>query len=480
MRHLLPSGHQRRAEAEAIGDLRHQARVLRLPFVAALIVFVVAVSSTQLALRLENREADRQTERLARVYFDGLEASTRSSIRSRDWGAVEARFRLAFTAQEGLVEVGLFTLDADGQVQARAFFAEVIAVPAVIASGRQTFLIDEVTGLAWASRAVATAEGFRLVAALDIRDLLSARQRLFWTIAVIDLLVAALCGFAAYLALRRLGRPVDALLALLKDGARRPEPIPPQLAARADKDLQPVLVAYNAMVEGLRDRDRLRAEIAERSQAAALGRLAATLAHEVRNPLGGLSTAVTTLRKYGSDPAVREESLAFLARGIDSLDSLVTRTLNVYRPREERRLCREDFDDIGLLATPAALKHEVELKIVLDLPQTFDVAASGVRQVLLNLVLNAVAVSPPGGCVTLDARIEAGHLVCRVSDEGPGMEHHHIRRLLGEAAADAGSRRIGIDAVVAILGDLEARASVQGGEGGGTTIRVDIPVEALS
>ena len=60
------------------------------------------------------------------------------------------------------------------------------------------------------------------------------------------------------------------------------------------------------------------------------------------------------------------------------------------------------------------------------------------------------------------------------------MEHHHIRRLLGEVAADAGSRRIGIDAVVAILGDLEARASVVGGEGGGTTIRVDIPVEALS
>jgi K+-sensing histidine kinase KdpD len=107
-------------------------------------------------------------------------------------------------------------------------------------------------------------------------------------------------------------------------------------------------------------------------------------------------------------------------------------------------------------------------------------AASGVRQVLLNLVLNAVAVSPPGWRVGLDARIEDNHLVCRVSDEGPGMEHHHICRLLGEAPADTGSRRIGIDAVVAILGDLDARASVQGSGGGGTTVRVDIPVEALS
>ena len=58
------------------------------------------------------------------------------------------------------------------------------------------------------------------------------------------------------------------------------------------------------------------------------------------------------------------------------------------------------------------------------------------------------------------------------------MEESHIRRLLGEDAQDGRSRRIGIDAIVSILGDLDARVSVQGNAGGGTTVRVEIPLEA--
>ncbi len=114
------------------------------------------------------------------------------------------------------------------------------------------------------------------------------------------------------------------------------------------------------------------------------------------------------------------------------------------------------------------------------MPPAFNVAASGVRQVLLNLMLNAVAASPPLGCVRLDARIENDELVCLVSDEGRGMELQHVRKLLGKDADSLLTRRIGIDAVVAILGDLNAKASVQMTEGGGTTIRIAIPLETPS
>jgi signal transduction histidine kinase len=460
-------------DARRIG---RRANILKLPLLAAVIVFVVAVFSTQLALQLENREADRQTERLAKVYLDGLEASTRSSVRAQNWPAVDVAFRNAFTAQEGVAEKALILMDLGGAIKASVTDrADLLAPPAIVSGA--SFMLDEGAGLAWARRATEGLQGHALVAALDIGDMVKARRDLLWIIALVDLLVAALCGLAAYGALRRAGRPVEGLLALLQDGARRPEPIPPSLAARAGKDLAPVLDAYNAMVDGLRDRDRLRTEIAERAQAAALGRLAATLAHEVRNPLGGLATAVNTLKKFGGDAAARAESLEFLARGIGSLETLVSRTLNVYRPEEERRLTRDDLEDIRLLVTPAAARQDVEIVFHLDLPAAFEIAASGVRQVLLNLVLNAVAVSPRAGCVRLDARIEDDHLVCLVSDEGPGMEHDNIRRLLGEKAAGPRARRIGIDAIVAILGDLQAGVSVHGTDGGGTTVRVDIPIE---
>lgn len=465
-------------DTPGIRQIERRASALKLPFFAALIVFAVAVASTQLALRLANREADQQIERLANVYLDGLKASTQPFIEAENWPAVDAGFRRAFTVQRGVAEVGLYLLDTYGNALVSAASGVVPTIPQSIATGAQSFLVAPSGGLVWVRRGTAAEERYALVAALDISGTIAARERLFWSVALLDMIIAALCGFLTYLVLRRLGRPIDGLLALLQDGARRPEPVPPTLAAKASKELRPVLTAYNEMIDGLRDRDRLRAEIAERTQAAALGRLAATLAHEVRNPLGGLATAVTTLRKFGSDQQVRAESLEFLARGIDSLDALVTRTLNVYRPQDERRFAREDFEDIRLLVEPAARKQEVELAFEIEVPGPVNIAASGVRQVLLNLLLNAVAVSPRLGRVCVEARIVDQQLTCLVSDEGPGMEQSHIRRLLGEDAQDGRSRRIGIDAIVSILGDLDARVSVQGNAGGGTTVRVEIPLEA--
>jgi signal transduction histidine kinase len=454
--------------------------VLRLPFIAAVIVFVVAIGSTQIALLLENRESDKQTERLTQVYLDGLEASARSSIRASDWDEVKTRFEAAFESQEGVIEVALRLVRADGTMLVEVDRGLRPSLSDPFVDKPAVFHMDTQTGLAWGRRVLEGDSPVALVVALDIAEMLAARQRLFWLIVMIDLIVAGLCGLAAYGVLRKIGRPVDGLLALVRDSTGIPQPVPTALASQANAELQPVFKAFNGMVEGLKDRERLRSEISERNQAAALGRLAATIAHEVRNPLGGLATAVTTLRKFGGDAEVRRESLEFLARGIDSLDALVTRTLNIYRPEDERRLTRADFEDIELLVAPAAAKREIVVAFGLDLPHAFNVAASGVRQVLLNLMLNAIAASPPLGCVRLDASISDGKLVCMISDEGRGMEHAHIRKLMGLEVADVPSRRIGMDAVVALLGDLQAKASVQETIGGGTTVRVEIPLETAS
>ncbi|TAD90219.1 MAG: sensor histidine kinase [Alphaproteobacteria bacterium] len=465
-----------------IERLRQQIGLVRLPLVAALIVFVVAIASTHLALRLENREADRQTELLAKVYLDGLEAATREAVSLRDWQTVEGRFRAAFGSQEGVSEVLLLLLAPDLAPVARVSVADTIQPPPSIARGEARFVIDSAAGLAWTSRRVGGAAEYRVIAALDIQPMLAGRQRLALMIAVIDLMVASLCGLAAYVVLRHLNRPIEGLLALLRDSQGTPRPLPEAVVVRAGRTLQPVFIAFNAMVEGLRERERLKADIADRTKTAALGRLAATIAHEVRNPLGGLATAVTTLRKFGDRPDVRQESLEFLDRGIQSIDALVTRTLNLYRPEEERRLGPEDLRDLCLLVAPAATKREVTVEPAIDLPVAVDVAASGVRQVLLNLLLNAVAATPPGGQVCLQAWIETiepggPHLAVVVSDQGSGMDHAHIRRLVGDADSPAASRRLGIDTVVALLGDLQARASVQPSPRGGTAVRVDIPLE---
>jgi len=448
---------------------------LTVPILAGVIVFAVAVGTTQIALQVENREADLQTERLARVYLDGLATAVGDYARSGDWPRVESQFRTAFSQQEGVAEVALFAIDRTGRTLAQYSSRPGLAAVPALKTSEPTYHVDYEVGLAWATREVGS-DGLRLVAALDVGPLLSARRRLLLGVIATDLFIALFCGLGAFFVLRRFTRPTETMLALLQDAAQgMRRRLSSEAIEATDGRTKPLLRAYNDMIDALNERERLRADIAERSRNAALGRLAATMAHEVRNPLGGLHTAVSTLRKFGDDPKTRADSLAFLARGIETIDAIVTRMLNFHRPEDERRLTRADFEDLRLLVRPAAAKRDVDLVWKLELADEFGVGASGVRQVLLNLLLNACSASPVGGKVVLAAREEDGQLVCMISDEGPGMKKPEAERLLGSRRAEAAQGRIGIDAVVSLLGDLAGTASVDSTPGGGTTIRIVIP-----
>lgn len=450
---------------------------LRLPAAAGAVVFAVAVGTTQVAMQVTHRQADRQLESLGQVYLDGLAASVRLGLEARDPAYIEARFRRAFGEQRGVAERALFAFAPDGALIARHGDAA-LSEEAARATPDDSLRIDAVSGTAWVGRTVGAEGGSagRVVAALDIGPVQAARERLSWTIVVVDLLLAGLFAVATWLLLRRLGAPLRALIERLSQGAHLPPArLPDAMLAAADPPTAQVLAAYNRMVDGMRERERLAAELAERDQAAALGRLAATIAHEVRNPLGGLATAVSTLRRFGDRPEVREESLAFLDRGIAALDRIVTSTLNIYRPEDDRRLTRSDLEDLRHLVRPAAERGGVAVEFDLDLPvQELALGSGGVRQVLLNLLLNACAATPPGGRVGLRARIEGCEFVCEVTDEGPGLDPVH----LGPAEARAPSRRLGLDVVVGLLGSLDARASVAARPGGGTLLRLAIPLRA--
>jgi signal transduction histidine kinase len=450
---------------------------LRLPAAAGLIVFAVAVGTTQVALQVTNREADRQLAQLGQVYLDGLAASIGAGLEARDPDYIAARFARSFAEQHGVAERALFAFAPDGTLLAR-HGDPAVPDPVGVAPGGSWWM-DVESGLAWATRTVEGPSGpaGRVVAALEVGPILAVRDRLAWAVVAVDLLLGALFALLTWLVLRRLGRPVRMLVQELSDGAHRPPArLPDALVAGADPRTAHVLRAYNSMAEGVRERERLAAELAERDQAAALGQLAATVAHEVRNPLAGLATAVSTLRRFGDRADVREESLDFLDRGIAALERIVTGTLSVYRPEEDRPLARADFEDLRHLARPAAERHGVDLAFELDMPDgPLGPGAGRVRQVLLNLLLNACAATPRGGVVGLHAHVLDDDLICEITDQGAGLDPGQAERLSGGGVA-VRTRRLGLGVVVGLLGSLDARASVAERPGGGTAIRLVIPL----
>ncbi len=182
-------------------------------------------------------------------------------------------------------------------------------------------------------------------------------------------------------------------------------------------------------VQAFGEREVMAARLAERERESVLGRLAATVAHEVRNPLGGMSMALDTVRKFGNDPAVRAKSLALIERGLWSIRDVVGTVLAFHRiPSESRSLTPSDLDDLRVLVEPEAGRRQLRLSWNSEIKESFNVSATETRQIALNLLLNACEASPPGSEIRFQAHVccsseHVGRAALRfeVEDAGPGL-----------------------------------------------------------
>ncbi|MBS0219674.1 MAG: HAMP domain-containing histidine kinase [Proteobacteria bacterium] len=155
-----------------------------------------------------------------------------------------------------------------------------------------------------------------------------------------------------------------------------------------------------------RGEDRFPIHDVQADQISSSGRIAATIAHEVRNPLGGMSTALDTIRKFGSDPNTRMVSLDLIERGLLSIGDVVDSVLAFHRMLQNSRLTASDLGDLQTLVGPEMVRCQLRLAWNCDIPSVVNVAATEPRQIALNLLLNACQASPPGSEVGFGAWLD--------------------------------------------------------------------------
>jgi two-component system sensor histidine kinase PilS (NtrC family) len=167
---------------------------------------------------------------------------------------------------------------------------------------------------------------------------------------------------------------------------------------------------------------------------AGIGRLAANIAHEIRNPLASISGSVEVLRKQPGTDAEARQLIDIAVREVDRVNGLISGLLDYARPRTEdsQRL------DLGEMVTEIAKVFEqerrsAEVRVVVEAePGVVVEGASGqLRQVLWNLLRNAVAAMPGGGCVRLsvsrrDRSNGNPEAVLSVSDTGVGIPRQDL------------------------------------------------------
>jgi signal transduction histidine kinase len=238
------------------------------------------------------------------------------------------------------------------------------------------------------------------------------------------------------------------------------------------------------LVQAVSERETLAADLAEEERLASLGRLASGMAHEINNPLGGMFNAIDALKRHGERDTVRQTSVNLLERGLSGIRDLVRSTLATYRgARISRELARADLDDLRLLLGPELKRRNLTLSWDNSFDGSLQVAAGPVRDIALNLLLNACEASPEGSTVTFRADAIQDALVIEVGDEGPGLPAHILEYLV-QAQPDSApvNRRAGLGlwVVKRLCAEIGAELVLPNAERG-AHVRVVIPgnTEAL-
>jgi len=233
--------------------------------------------------------------------------------------------------------------------------------------------------------------------------------------------------------------------------------------ARANEQLQKA-------EEAMRRSDRL----------AALGRLSAGLAHELRNPLGTIKASAEMLqRAVPADNAVAREVSGFIASEVDRTNSLITRFLDFARPLQ-LRLDTADLAHTLDRAVAAAERESPRVAIYKNYDPAipaFPFDAELLERVFFNLIVNAAQATEPGGAVTVKTRAVGGNIEVAVIDRGSGIDPKNLDNIFNPFfTTKPQGVGLGLAIVSKIVDEHGGKIAVESEPGKGSVFHVFLPL----
>ncbi|HEX6210493.1 MAG TPA: ATP-binding protein, partial [Methylomirabilota bacterium] len=231
---------------------------------------------------------------------------------------------------------------------------------------------------------------------------------------------------------------------------------------------------------------QLERDARRRQRLAAVGEMAAGIAHEIRNPLASMRGSIQVLRHELTLSDEQARLMDIVLRESDRLNATVRSLLSYARP-EQASLAPVDVARI-LHDTVTLLRHAPEVRpdhaIEVQTPEgglVHETDEHRIRQVVWNLASNGLRAMPAGGCLRLAGRHDRDHetLVIEVTDEGVGMTPEQLERLFEpfRGSFDGGAG-LGLAIVHRIVSDFGGDIQMASEPGGGTSVVVRLPPAA--
>ncbi|MCG6921507.1 MAG: HAMP domain-containing protein [Acidobacteria bacterium] len=303
---------------------------------------------------------------------------------------------------------------------------------------------------------------------------------------VIALLVIAANSIISAISMEWLIRPILALHQVMQRAGGGD--LSARAAVRRHDEIGELARAFNGMMDELeesREREKVRrSQLAHTEKMAAVGTLAAGVAHEVNNPVAGVLTCIENMQADPENREMRERYLSLIHDGVKRIELTVASLLDFSRPRSMRigpTSLNQSLTQVLDLVRFQLRKGGVESRLDLD-PRNPWIAGDRfqIEQLFLNLMLNALQAMPDGGTLTLRTRRHGAWELVEIGDTGTGIPEAIRERIFDPFFT---TREVGHGTGLGLAVSYNIAAAHGGGievettEGEGSVFRVLLPAD---
>ncbi|HBO70570.1 MAG TPA: hypothetical protein DD658_10830 [Deltaproteobacteria bacterium] len=264
-----------------------------------------------------------------------------------------------------------------------------------------------------------------------------ADHRILATVGRIVLLTILLmsAGFAIVVLLsRRFIGPITQLASTMEKA--HGDTLDLKVPVRGQDELAVLADRFNSMIDRIRQANeelkKTHEKLVQSEKLASIGVLAAGVAHEINNPLGGIFNCLRMLQQDSDDPARREKYLGLVKEGMDRIESTVSKLLWMSRKADHRPVdvhLRDAVEKAHSFLHYKIGKRKIAFanEVPGDLHLTVDM--HDLQQLLLNLYINAIDAMGPDGVLTVEGSRNDSTVVLEVADTGCGIVPENVHRV---------------------------------------------------
>ena len=305
------------------------------------------------------------------------------------------------------------------------------------------------------------------------------KGRILMSLSMISLLAALVSGFLVFLAAKVLSDPIHNMIGVLREIKRGN--YRKRMAVESHDEFGELAQAFNRMTQKLGRNRELEESLAQQGKMASLGVLSSGVAHEINNPLGVILGYAGYLEKKVDPEDPNYRYLSEIKRESKRCKKIVQDLLNYARtPQPDRKPV--DLNRLLGQITGFAANHtdmsgvEIVQHFAPDLPK-IPLDADQLRQVAINLILNAGSAMPEGGVLQIETMVEGPNVVVTFTDSGCGIPEEELEQIF-EPFFTTKERGTGLGLAITkqLIEQHHGQISLDSTPGKGTCIRVYLPL----